>query len=194
MQNPANARPPDLRREHPLASPHPYSTHLHVIVLGPSIPSLTGPACDLSAQANGSFVEATGKVVARSYGSSGRTAILQAPRPGKKARSTSTRHRSPPHVKKLITPPSHDRRLKKANPDAVGEPHDRHLQRSRIDPILPEAAAWQIAVAKPPHDADAVKAIVDANVAGPNWFLGEPHVNVLALNRHWTRRNNARCL
>jgi K+-transporting ATPase ATPase C chain len=78
--------------------------------------------------------------------------------------------------------------LKKANPDAVGEPPMDLVTSSAsgIDPdISPESAAWQIPrVAKARHmTVDAVKAIVDAHTAGRMLgILGEPHVNVLQLN------------
>jgi K+-transporting ATPase ATPase C chain len=79
--------------------------------------------------------------------------------------------------------------LKKANPDAVGEPPMDLVTSSGsgIDPdISPEAAAWEIPrVAKARNmTAAAVKAIIDANITGRQLgILGEPHVNVLALNR-----------
>ncbi|MGA2394768.1 MAG: potassium-transporting ATPase subunit KdpC [Candidatus Lustribacter sp.] len=78
--------------------------------------------------------------------------------------------------------------LKKANPDAVGEPPMDLVTSSAsgIDPdISPEGAAWQIPrVAKARHmTVDAVKAILDAHTAGRMLgILGEPHVNVLELN------------
>lgn len=78
--------------------------------------------------------------------------------------------------------------LKKANPDAVGEPPIDLVTSSAsgIDPdISPAAAAWQIPrVAKARHMTEAaVKAIVDAHTAGRILgILGEPHVNVLELN------------
>ena len=79
--------------------------------------------------------------------------------------------------------------LKKANPQAAGEPPIDLVTSSGsgIDPdISPEGAAWQIPrVAAARHmTPDAVKAIVDAHTSGRTFgFLGEPRVNVLALNR-----------
>jgi K+-transporting ATPase ATPase C chain len=78
--------------------------------------------------------------------------------------------------------------LKKANPQAVGEPPIDLVTTSGsgIDPdISPEAAVWQIPrIAAARHmTPDAVKAIVDAHVTGRTFgILGEPRVNVLELN------------
>ncbi len=78
--------------------------------------------------------------------------------------------------------------LEKANPDAIGEPPIDLVTSSGsgIDPdISPAAAAWQIprvAAARNMTPA-ALQAIVDAHIAGRTLgILGEPHVNVLALN------------
>ena len=79
--------------------------------------------------------------------------------------------------------------LEKANPDAVGAPPIDLVTSSGsgIDPdISPEAARWQIArVAKARHlTTAAVGAIVDAHIHGRTFgILGEPRVNVFALNR-----------
>lgn len=78
--------------------------------------------------------------------------------------------------------------LKKANPQAVGEPPMDLITSSAsgIDPdISPEGAAWQVPrVAAARHMTPAaVKAIVDAHTSGRTFgILGEPRVNVLALN------------
>jgi K+-transporting ATPase ATPase C chain len=79
--------------------------------------------------------------------------------------------------------------LKKENPQAVGEPPMDLVTSSAsgIDPeISPEAAYYQvprIAAARKRTPA-AVKALIDANIQGRTLgFLGEPRVNVFALNR-----------
>jgi K+-transporting ATPase ATPase C chain len=79
--------------------------------------------------------------------------------------------------------------LKKANPDAAGEPPMDLITTSGsgIDPdISPAAAIWQIprVAAARKMTPDAVKAIVNAHIVQPTiGILGEAHVNVLALNR-----------
>jgi K+-transporting ATPase ATPase C chain len=79
--------------------------------------------------------------------------------------------------------------LKKANPAAVGEPPIDLVATSGsgIDPdISPEAALWQVPrVAAARHlSPDAVHALVErAIVPRTLGILGEPHVNVVALNR-----------
>ena len=147
-------------------------------------------------QANGSFVESNGKVVGseiigqlwtKPQYFQGRPSA--AGKNGYDPTSTGGTNLAPTSKKLIDATKATIAALKKANPDAVGEPPIDLVTSSAsgIDPdISPEAAAWQIPrVAKARHmTADAVKAIVDANVAGRQLgFLGEPHVNVLALNR-----------
>ncbi|HEV8020224.1 MAG TPA: potassium-transporting ATPase subunit KdpC [Candidatus Lustribacter sp.] len=78
--------------------------------------------------------------------------------------------------------------LKKANPQAVGEPPIDLVTSSGsgVDPeISPEGADWQIPrIAAARHMTPAaVQAIVDAHVRGRTLgFIGEPRVNVLDLN------------
>jgi K+-transporting ATPase ATPase C chain len=79
--------------------------------------------------------------------------------------------------------------LKKANPDATGDipPELVTSSASGVDPdISPEGAYYQIPrIAKARGvSQDAVRAIVDAHVQGRTFgILGDPHVNVLELNR-----------
>jgi K+-transporting ATPase ATPase C chain len=145
-------------------------------------------------QANGSYVEVNGKVV----GSEIIGQLWTKPqyfqgRPsaaGKGYDPTSTGGTNlAPTSKKLIDATKATiAALKKANPDAIGEPPMDLVTSSAsgIDPdISPEAAAWQIPrVAKARNMSPAaVKAIVDAHVTGRTFgVLGEPRVNVLDLN------------
>jgi K+-transporting ATPase ATPase C chain len=172
-------------------------TIVTVIVLGLIYPLvMTGLGMLLFPhQANGSLVESNGKVV----GSEIIGQLWTKPqyfqgRPsaaGKGYDPTSTGGTNlAPTSKKLIDATKATiAALKKANPQAVGEPPIDLVTSSGsgIDPdISPAAAAWQIPrVAAARHmTAAAVKTIVDAHTDGRTFgILGEPHVNVLALNR-----------
>lgn len=147
-------------------------------------------------QANGSFVESNGKVVGseiigqlwtKPQYFQGRPSA--AGKNGYDPTSTGGTNLAPTSKKLIDATKATIAALKKANPDAVGEPPIDLVTSSAsgIDPdISPEAAAWQIRrVAKARNmTAAAVKAIVDANIMGRQLgILGEPRVNVLALNR-----------
>jgi K+-transporting ATPase ATPase C chain len=146
-------------------------------------------------QANGSLVEVNGKIV----GSEIIGQLWSKPqyfqgRPsaagkGYDPTSTGGTNLAPTSKKLMDATKATIAALKKANPQAVGEPPMDLVTSSGsgIDPdISPEGAAWQI-----PRVADArhltpaaVKAIVDANTSGRTFgILGEPHVNVFTLNR-----------
>jgi K+-transporting ATPase ATPase C chain len=147
-------------------------------------------------QANGSFVESNGKVVGseiigqlwtKPQYFQGRPSA--AGKNGYDPTSTGGTNLAPTSKKLIDATKATIAALKKANPDAVGEPPMDLVTSSGsgIDPdISPEAAAWEIPrVAKARNmTAAAVKAIVDANITGRQFgILGEPRVNVLALNR-----------
>lgn len=169
-----------------------------VIVLGliyPLVMTLLGTLL-FPHQANGSFVESNGKVVGseiigqlwtKPQYFQGRPSA--AGKNGYDPTSTGGTNYGPTSKKLIDSTKATIAALKKANPDAVGEPPMELITSSAsgIDPdISPEGAAWQIPrVAKARHmTTDAVKAIVDAHVAGRIFgILGEPRVNVLALNR-----------
>jgi potassium-transporting ATPase KdpC subunit len=172
-------------------------TIVTVIVLGLIYPLvITGLGMVLFPhQANGSFVESNGKVV----GSEIIGQLWTKPqyfqgRPsaagkGYDPTSTGGTNLGPTSKKLMDATKSTIAALKKANPQAVGEPPIDLVTSSGsgIDPdISPEGAAWQVPrVAAARHMTPAaVKAIVDANTVGRTFgILGEPHVNVLALNR-----------
>jgi K+-transporting ATPase ATPase C chain len=130
-------------------------------------------------QANGSLVESDGKLV----GSEIVGQLWTKPQYFHGRPSAAGKGYDPTSTKATIAA------LKKANPNAPGEPPIDLVTSSGsgIDPdISPEAAAWQVPRVAQARKmtAAAVQAIVDANVT-PRQFgiLGEPHVNVLALNR-----------
>src|SRR5580700_2332793 len=145
-------------------------------------------------QANGSYVESNGKVV----GSEIIGQLWTKPqyfqgRPsaagkGYDPTSTGGTNLAPTSKKLMDATKATIAALKKANPDAVGEPPIDLVTSSGsgVDPdISPEAAAWQIPrVAAARHMTPAaVKAIVDAHIVGRTFgILGEPRVNVLNLN------------
>jgi K+-transporting ATPase ATPase C chain len=147
-------------------------------------------------QANGSLVEVNGKVIGseiigqlwtKPQYFQGRPSA--AGKNGYDPTATGGTNYGPTNKKLIDSTKATIAALKKANPDAVGEPPMDLVTSSGsgIDPdISPEAAAWQIPrVAKARNmTAAAVKAIVDANITGRQFgILGEPRVNVLALNR-----------
>jgi K+-transporting ATPase ATPase C chain len=171
-------------------------TIVTVIVLGIIYPlAMTGVGMLIFPhQANGSFVESNGKVV----GSEIIGQLWTKPqyfqgRPsaagkGYDPTSTGGTNLAPTSKKLMDATKATIVALKKANPQAVGEPPMDLITSSGsgVDPdISPEAAAWQIPrVAAARHmTTDAVKAIVDAHVVGRTFgILGEPRVNVLDLN------------
>jgi K+-transporting ATPase ATPase C chain len=146
-------------------------------------------------QANGSLIESNGKVI----GSEIIGQLWTKPqyfqgRPsaagkGYDPTSTSGTNLGPTSKKLIDATKATIAALKKANPQAVGEPPIDLVTSSAsgIDPeISPAAAAWQIPrVAAARHMTPAaVKAIVDAHIASPTiGILGDARVNVLELNR-----------
>jgi K+-transporting ATPase ATPase C chain len=146
-------------------------------------------------QANGSLIESNGKVI----GSEIIGQLWTKPqyfqgRPsaagkGYDPTSTGGTNMAPTNKKLIDATKSTIAALKKANPNAVGEPPIDLVTTSGsgIDPdISPAAAAWQVPrVAAARHMTPAaVQSIVEANVAGRTFgILGEPRVNVFALNR-----------
>ena len=146
-------------------------------------------------QANGSLVEAGGKIV----GSELIGQLWTKPqyfqgRPsaagkGYDPTSTGGTNLAPTSKKLMDATKATIAALKKANPQAAGEPPIDLVTSSGsgIDPdISPAAAAWQIprvAAARHMTAAD-VTTIVDAHTSGRTFgILGEPRVNVLVLNR-----------
>lgn len=147
-------------------------------------------------QANGSLVESNGKVVGseiigqlwtKPQYFQGRPSA--AGKNGYDPTSTGGTNLGPTSKKLIDATKATIAVLKKANPQAVGEPPMDLVTSSGsgIDPdISPEGAAWQIPrVAAARHMTPAaLKTIVDAHTAGRTLgILGEPRVNVLALNR-----------
>lgn len=146
-------------------------------------------------QANGSLIESGGKVI----GSELIGQLWTKPqyfqgRPsaagkGYDPTSTGGTNMAPTNKKLIDATKSTIAALKKANPNAVGDPPIDLVTSSGsgIDPdISPAAARWQVPrVAAARHMTPAaVQSIVDAHVAGRTFgILGEPRVNVLALNR-----------
>jgi potassium-transporting ATPase KdpC subunit len=172
-------------------------TIVTVIVLGLIYPiAMTGIGMLIFPhQANGSFVESNGKVV----GSEIIGQLWTKPqyfqgRPsaagkGYDPTSTGGTNLAPTSKKLMDATKATIAALKKANPNAVGEPPIDLVTSSGsgIDPdISPAGAVWQIPrVAAARHmTVPAVKAIVDAQIVSPTLgILGEAHVNVLDLNR-----------
>jgi len=147
-------------------------------------------------RANGSFVESNGNVVGSAIIGQlwtkpqyfqGRPSA--AGKNGYDPTSTGGTNLGPTSKKLIEATTSTIGALEKANPQAAGEPPMDLVTSSAsgIDPdISPEGAAWQIPrVAAARHMTPAaVKAIVDAHTSGRIFgILGEPHVNVLLLNR-----------
>jgi K+-transporting ATPase ATPase C chain len=146
-------------------------------------------------QANGSYVEVNGKVIGseiigqlwtKPENFQGRPSAAGK---GYDPTSTGGTNLAPTSKKLMDATKATIAALKKANPNAVGEPPMDLVTSSGsgIDPdISPEAAAWQIPrVAAARHlTPAAVKAIVDAHTAGRTFgILGEARVNVLELNQ-----------
>jgi potassium-transporting ATPase KdpC subunit len=172
-------------------------TIVTVIVLGLIYPiAMTGIGMLIFPhQANGSFVESNGKVV----GSEIIGQLWTKPqyfqgRPsaagkGYDPTSTGGTNLAPTSKKLMDATKATIAALKKENPDSVGAPPMDLVTSSGsgIDPdISPEGAYYQVArvAAARKMSPDALKALVDAHIKGRTLgFLGEPRVNVFALNR-----------
>jgi len=172
-------------------------TVVSVIALGFVFPLVTGLVGGVlfPNQAGGSLVESDGKPIASAIIGQlwTKPQYLQG-RPsaaGKGYDPTSTGGTNlAPTSKKLIdNTKATIAALKKANPNAIGEPPIDLVTTSGsgIDPdISPEAARWQVPrIAAARHMTPAaVTSIIDAHVAARTLgILGEPRVNVLAVNR-----------
>jgi potassium-transporting ATPase KdpC subunit len=181
-------------------------TVVSVIALGIIYPLVMTGIAQLvfPAQANGSMVYQDGKPIA--------SAIIgqlwtkpqyfhgrpSAAGKGYDPTSTGATNLGPTSKKLVDTTRATIASLKKENPDATGPvPMDLVTSSgSGIDPdISPEGAYYQVPrVAKARGlSPDAVRALVAQHVSGPTLgFLGEPRVNVLALNRALDARASSR--
>ena len=146
-------------------------------------------------QANGSFVDSNGKVIGSAIIGQlwtkpqyfqGRPSA--AGKNGYDPTNTGGTNLGPTSKKLIDATKATIAALKKANPDAVGEPPIDLVTSSAsgIDPdVSPESAYWEAPrVAKARHmSLDAVNALIASHVQGRTLgFLGEPRVNVLELN------------